>query len=76
MLEYITDDIELSSDDSNKKILMKKILTNKILKKKIKYRKNYSKMRLGFIILMSSRICTYILQKSSYYLQSNLCHFK
>ena len=37
MPEYITDDIEISSDDSGKKILMKKILMKKFLTKKIKY---------------------------------------
>ena len=45
MPEYITDDIEISFDDSDredsteKKILKKKILIKKILMKKIKYRK-------------------------------------
>ena len=43
MHEYITDDIEISSDDSDRehsdeKILIKEILMKKMLMKKIKYR--------------------------------------
>ena len=58
MPEYITDNIAISSDDSDredsyeeiliKKILIKKILMKKILMKKIKYR-----TCLVFIVLMS-----------------------
>ena len=44
MPEYITDDIEISSDDSDEENSMKRTLM-----KKIKYRKNYSRMRLVFI---------------------------
>ena len=44
-------------------ILMKKILVKKILMKKVKYRKNYSKMRLVSIFLMSQMFHPYILQK-------------
>ena len=47
-----------------KQILMKKILMKKFIMKKINYRKNYSRMRLGFIFLMSQMINHYILQKS------------
>ena len=55
-------------------ILMKKILMKKLLMKKIKYWKNYSRICLAFIFLMSQMIHPYTLWKEIYYIFFKVIH--
>ena len=55
-------------------ILMKKILMKKLLMKKIKYWKNYSRICLAFISLMSQMIHPYTLRKEIYYIFFKVIH--
>ena len=55
-------------------ILMKKILMKKLLMKKIKYWRNYSRICLAFISLMSQMIHPYTLRKEIYYIFFKVIH--
>ena len=55
-------------------ILMKKILMKKLLMKKIKYWRNYSRICLVFISLMSQMIHPYTLRKEIYYIFFKVIH--